>query len=192
MDIQHFIEFKQHCVYFISFKKHCIWYEFTATERGQGKLITDGYLYIFQKNLANDFASWKCVLRRKGHCIQLDCSRKSPSQYSFCVPGKESTTTSYKHCSNARSPYRVPNNNMRVTVVFLTAVLVLLMELLHLHQFKQDSYLFNRKIGTEMVLLRSALRYSTSFTLFMRNTMVESFRASLLSYPRKLKLLTEG
>ena len=49
--------------------------EFTATERGQRKLIKDGYLYILQKNLANDFTSWVCVLRRKGHCkarVKLD------------------------------------------------------------------------------------------------------------------------
>ena len=31
-------------------------------------LINDRYLYIPQKNLANDFTSWECVLRRKVHC----------------------------------------------------------------------------------------------------------------------------
>ena len=49
--------------------------EFTATERGQRKPIKDGYLYILQKNLANNFASWECVLKRKGDCkarVKLD------------------------------------------------------------------------------------------------------------------------
>ena len=49
--------------------------EFTATERVQRKLIKDGYLYILQKKLANDFTSWECILRRKGHCkarVKLD------------------------------------------------------------------------------------------------------------------------
>ena len=52
--------------------------------------------------------------------------------------------------------------------------------------------LVQSEIDTEMVLLRSAQKYSTSCTLFTRNTMVESLRASLLSYPIKLKLLTKG
>lgn len=42
--------------------------EFTSTEKGQRKLIRDGYMYNFQKNLANDVTSWECVLRRKGEC----------------------------------------------------------------------------------------------------------------------------
>ena len=49
--------------------------EFTTTERGQRKLIKDGFIYTFQKFLANDFASWECVLRRKGQCkakVKLD------------------------------------------------------------------------------------------------------------------------
>ena len=41
---------------------------FTVTERGQWKLIKDGYLYILQKNLTNYFNPWECALRRKGHC----------------------------------------------------------------------------------------------------------------------------
>ena len=40
------------------------------------------------------------------------------SQYHFCAPGKESTTTSCKHCSNTRSPYRVPNNKKQGSVLF--------------------------------------------------------------------------
>ena len=51
-----------HIVYtaaFISFHSNNTAFdmEFTATERVQQKLIKDGYLYILQKNLANDFTS---------------------------------------------------------------------------------------------------------------------------------------
>ena len=42
--------------------------EFTTTEKGARKLLKDGFLYVFQKNLANDITSWDCVNRRKGHC----------------------------------------------------------------------------------------------------------------------------
>ena len=51
--------------------------ELTTTEHGQKKLIKDGYLYILLKYLANDFTSWECILRRKGHCkarVKLDPS----------------------------------------------------------------------------------------------------------------------
>ena len=41
--------------------------EFTAAKRGQQKLLKNGYLYILQKNLANDFTSCVFVLRRKDH-----------------------------------------------------------------------------------------------------------------------------
>ena len=40
--------------------------EFTTTERGNRKLIRDGYMYVFKKMLANDVSSWECILRRKG------------------------------------------------------------------------------------------------------------------------------
>ena len=49
--------------------------EFIETERGGRKLLRDGYLYVFKKNLANDITSWECVLRRQGQCrasIKLD------------------------------------------------------------------------------------------------------------------------
>ena len=39
--------------------------EFTTTEKGRRKLIKDGYMYVFKKQLANDNSSWECVLRRK-------------------------------------------------------------------------------------------------------------------------------
>ena len=37
--------------------------EFTTKERGNRKLIRDGYMYVFKKMLANDVRSWEC---RKG------------------------------------------------------------------------------------------------------------------------------
>ena len=42
--------------------------EFITTEKGQRKLIRNGYIYVFQKSLADDVSSWECVLRRKGQC----------------------------------------------------------------------------------------------------------------------------
>ena len=42
--------------------------EFTTTERGARKLLKDGYIYLFKKNLANEITSWECELRRKGDC----------------------------------------------------------------------------------------------------------------------------
>ena len=121
----------------------------------------------------------------------LACSRKSLSQYPFRTPIKDSTTTFYQHCSNTRSPYRVPSNNKRDECLTFDSSADAADKLLYLHHFKQDSCLFNRKIFMEMLFLRSAQRYSTSCTLFTSNTMVESFRASLLSYLIKLKLFTE-
>ena len=49
--------------------------EFTTTEKGNRKLIHEGYMYVFQKNLANDATSWECEKRRRGECkakIKLD------------------------------------------------------------------------------------------------------------------------
>ena len=42
--------------------------EFTTTEKGQRKVLRNGYMYVFQKTLANDVSSWECVLRRRGDC----------------------------------------------------------------------------------------------------------------------------
>ena len=42
--------------------------EFTTTEKGARKLLKDGFIYFFQKTLANDVSSWECSLRRKGQC----------------------------------------------------------------------------------------------------------------------------
>ena len=49
--------------------------EFTTTERGARKLLKDGYVYLFKKNLANGITSWEYKLRRKGECrasVRLD------------------------------------------------------------------------------------------------------------------------
>ena len=77
-----------------------------------------------------------------------------------------------------------------ISFCFLIVVLLVMIESLHFHQFNQSSCLLDWKIGTKIVPLISAQRYSTTCTLFMRNTVVESFRATLLSYP--IKLFTEG
>ena len=49
--------------------------EFTTTEHGVRKLLKDGYIYLFKKNLVNGITSWECELRRKGECrasVKLD------------------------------------------------------------------------------------------------------------------------
>ena len=49
--------------------------EFTTTEKGSRKLIHEGYMYVFQKNLASYVTSWECEKRRRGECkakIKLD------------------------------------------------------------------------------------------------------------------------
>ena len=48
--------------------------EFSTTEKGNRKLIHEGYMYVFEKNLAND-VTWECEKRRRGECkakIKLD------------------------------------------------------------------------------------------------------------------------
>ena len=49
--------------------------EFTTTEKGNIKLLHEGYMYVFQKNLANDVTSWECEKRSRRDCkpkIKLD------------------------------------------------------------------------------------------------------------------------
>ena len=49
--------------------------EFTTTECGTRKLLKDGYIHLFKKNLGNGITSWECELRRKSECrasIKLD------------------------------------------------------------------------------------------------------------------------
>ena len=38
--------------------------KFNTTEKGNRKLIYEGYLYVFQKNLEDDVTSWECEKRR--------------------------------------------------------------------------------------------------------------------------------
>ena len=42
--------------------------EFVTTERRKLKIIHEGFIYVFQKNLANEIRSYECELRRRGHC----------------------------------------------------------------------------------------------------------------------------
>ena len=42
--------------------------EFTITEKGNRKVLREGCLIVFKKNLADDITSWECELRRKGEC----------------------------------------------------------------------------------------------------------------------------
>ena len=49
--------------------------EFTNTKKGNRKLIHEGYMYVFQKNLENDAPSWGCEKRFARKCkakINLD------------------------------------------------------------------------------------------------------------------------
>ena len=42
--------------------------EFVLSQKGERKVIYDGFVYVFQKNLANDLQSFECRRRRKGEC----------------------------------------------------------------------------------------------------------------------------
>ena len=42
--------------------------EFAESQRGGRKLLWNGYIYTYQKELANQVTSWECVLRRSGQC----------------------------------------------------------------------------------------------------------------------------
>ena len=42
--------------------------DFTSTSQNKPKLIDGGYLYVRQKDLANDVVSWECDQRKKGMC----------------------------------------------------------------------------------------------------------------------------
>jgi hypothetical protein len=42
--------------------------EFVTSQKKQRKIIHEGYVYVLQKELANDLRSFECVLRRKGEC----------------------------------------------------------------------------------------------------------------------------
>ena len=68
--------------------------EFVTSQKSKQTIIRDGYVYTFQKELANDFSSYECELRRKGQCkarIKLDlldeCGR-SQCSHSSAFAGK--------------------------------------------------------------------------------------------------------
>ena len=41
--------------------------EFTTTERGQRKLLKNGYIYVDRRNLSGGSSMWECIYRRKGY-----------------------------------------------------------------------------------------------------------------------------
>jgi len=42
--------------------------EIVSSIRRKNKIINEGHIYVFQKDLANNLRSFECELRRKGHC----------------------------------------------------------------------------------------------------------------------------
>ena len=42
--------------------------ESVTSQKGNRKIIKNGYIYVFKKHLANDIRSFECQLRRKGQC----------------------------------------------------------------------------------------------------------------------------
>ena len=43
--------------------------EFVSQERRKQKIAHEGYIYTFQKNLANNIRSYECELRQRGQFI---------------------------------------------------------------------------------------------------------------------------
>ena len=43
--------------------------KFVRNEKGARKLIRNGYMYVHQKDLADEVTSWECELRRRGQCM---------------------------------------------------------------------------------------------------------------------------
>ena len=41
--------------------------EFTTPERGQRKLLRNGYMYVHRRNLSEKSSMWKCIYQRKGY-----------------------------------------------------------------------------------------------------------------------------
>ena len=41
--------------------------ESTTTERGQRKLLRNGYMYVPKRNLSEGSSMWECFYRRKGY-----------------------------------------------------------------------------------------------------------------------------
>ena len=49
--------------------------EFLSSQKRKQKIIRNGFIYVFQRDLANEVRSYECELRRKGQCktkIKLD------------------------------------------------------------------------------------------------------------------------
>ena len=49
--------------------------EFLSSQKKKQKIIGNGFIYVFQKNIVNEVQSYECKLRRKGQCkakIKLD------------------------------------------------------------------------------------------------------------------------
>ena len=43
--------------------------EFVSTENRKQRIIDEGYIYTFQKNLANNIRSYECELQQRGQFI---------------------------------------------------------------------------------------------------------------------------
>ena len=54
--------------------------KFTTTERGNRKLIRDGYLYVFKKILPNDVSSSECILSRTSAQYKASIKLSNPRQ----------------------------------------------------------------------------------------------------------------
>ena len=49
--------------------------EFVRSEKVARKLVRNGYMYVFKRDLAGEVTSWECELRRRGQCkagVKLD------------------------------------------------------------------------------------------------------------------------
>lgn len=103
-------------------------------------------------------------------------------RYPFCTLGKEHTNLPINIVVMPVLP--IQTQQVGISFCFLTVVLLVMIESLHFHQFKQSSCLFDWKIGIKIVLLISAQRYSTTCTLFTCNTVVESCNFTFL--PNKI------
>ena len=50
--------------------------EFIDTQRGKRKLLRNNYMYVFQKDLADDMTSWECVQRRGSRKYPGTCNAR--------------------------------------------------------------------------------------------------------------------
>ena len=56
--------------------------EYTSTTHGKQMIIDGNYLYVFQKDLANDVQSWECQLRRRHVCKANNVQKRT---YADCA-----------------------------------------------------------------------------------------------------------